>query len=237
MKYSVAFLLACGAAFGQPAFEVASIKPAADTPGTSFFFDRGKVEVKKGTVRGIIEMAYEVRDFQISGGPAWLNSDGFDIVAKSAPDGSGIPELRRKLQTLLAERFQLKVHHETKELPVYALEVGKKGTKLKAEEVSGSNGIRSDCGALFGTAAKMATLALVLARQLGRPVEDHTALTGTYTFQVEFMPDGGACAEKLPPGRPSIFTALQEQLGLKLEPTKGPVDIIVIDRVEKPSEN
>lgn len=233
-------LLSFGA-FGQQAFEVASVKPvkAGQARGPSFLFTQGGgLQVTNGTLKGLIEMAYDVRDFQISGGPGWVNSEGYDIVAKSAsgnPDGA-IPETRRKLQGLLMERFQLSVHRETKELPIYALAVGKNGSKLaEAGAAGGTNsGIRTDCGQMTGMKATMTNLAYTLSRQLSHPVLDRTSLTGKYDFQLVWTPDTACPA---PTEGPSIFTALQEQLGLKLETTKGPVEIIVIDRAEKAAAN
>jgi uncharacterized protein (TIGR03435 family) len=254
---------AWAAAFAQPAapaFEVASVKPSPpDARGSTYnFTNGGGLTVQNGTLRGIIEMAYDVRDFQISGGPAWLDTARFDIFAKSAAGDpqmqtatrqERIAESRRRLQTLLAERFQLKVHPETKQLPVFALVVGKNGSKLKnladvAADAGG--GISSGCGRMTGTRTQMANLALVLSRQLGRPVLDRTGLTGRYDFQMEWTPDNGPCAapaDGASPGAgsstdgPSIFTALQEQLGLKLDSTKAPVEIVVVDHAEKAEGN
>jgi bla regulator protein blaR1 len=258
-------MLGAWAAFGQPAasapaFEVASVKPSQpDARGSTFNFTTGGgLTVQNGTLRGIIEMAYDVRDFQISGGPAWLDTAHYDLFAKSAASDplmqtatrqERIAESRRRLQTLLAERFQLKVHRETKQLPVFALVVGKNGSKLKnladaAADAGG--GINSGCGRMTGTRTQMANLALVLSRQLGRPVLDRTELAGRYDFQMEWTPDNGpraAPAEGGSPGAgssadgPSIFTALQEQLGLKLDSTKAPVEIVVVDHAEKAEGN
>jgi uncharacterized protein (TIGR03435 family) len=227
-------LLAAAAAFGQT-FDAASIKPAAETPGSTFLFTHGGgLEVKNGTLRGLIEMAYDVRDFQISGGPGWLDATTYDVVAKGGPET--VPEKRLELQALLVERFQLQVHRETKELPVFELVVGKKGPHLKeAETAEGPSGIRGECGKMTGIHATMVSLAFGLSRQMGRPVLDRTALPGKYDFQVEYTPDSGPCAETAT--GPSLVTALQEQIGLKLEPTKGPVEVIVIDRAEKAAGN
>ncbi|SPE40919.1 conserved hypothetical protein [Candidatus Sulfopaludibacter sp. SbA3] len=234
-------ILAALPVFGQPAFDAASIKPSqvAEGRGSSFLFTHGGgVQVTNGTLRGIVEMAYDVRDYQISGGPGWINADVYDIVAKSASGDPAvsIPDLRKKLQTLLAERFQLKAHRETKELPVFALAVGKNGPKLTAAEpVAGSNsGTRGECGRVTGMNATMANLTFFLSRQLGRPVVDQTGLSGTYDFQLTWTPDNPCPA---PTDGPSLFTAVQEQIGLKLEATKGPVEIVVIDHVEKAEAN
>ncbi len=247
-------LFAAGLAFLQatvsaPAFEAASVKPAKfdDTHGPVFDFHPGGLSVTNGTLKGIIEMAFDVRDFQISG-PRWIDSARYYISAKlpgeETPDrAERIRESRRLLEGLLEQRFQLKAHRETKELPVYVLAVAKSGARVKeAQGASKSNGIRGSCGRMTGVEAPMAILAMVLSRQLGRPVEDRTGLTGKYDFELAWTPEPGSCkapadAPGPPEDGPSIFTAIQEQLGLKLESTKGPVEIVVIDHVEKPDEN
>lgn len=250
--------------FGQPAlplptFEAASVKPVkpGDVGGSTFqFIPAGGLKVTNGTLKGIIETAYDVRDFQISGGPSWVSSERYDISARAPgelrtrngapPDDIG--ETRRRLQALLAQRFQLKVHRETKELPVYALVVGKSGSKLVEGTASNAPaGIRRECGQMTGTRASMGNLAFYLSRQLERPVLDRTGLPGRYDFQLDWAPDSAPCsaaADGAGAGAaansadgPSIFTALQEKLGLKLESTKGAVEVIVIDHAEKADEN
>lgn len=253
----ILFFLAGLAAFGQPAapaFEVASVKASQpDARGSTFnFAPGGGLTVQNGTLRGILESAYDVRDFQITGGPGWMDSARFDIFAKTADPGmqSAGPEervrqTRLRLQTLLAERFQLKVHRETKDQPVLALTVARNGPKLKegADDpaVRGA-GIRASCGQMVGTRATMSVLAVVLSRRLGRPVVERTGLTGKYNFQLDWTPDEGPCAvpegsEPASVDAPSLFAALQEQLGLRLESSRGPVEVVVIDGVEKPAEN
>jgi uncharacterized protein (TIGR03435 family) len=251
-------------------FEVASIKSGApDTPGTMFQMQPdGGVRIVGATLRTLIAFAYDVRDFQISGGPGWINSDRFDIVAhaerssasQSAPaDPFRISDSQRaqtleRLRSLLAERFQLTVHHDNKEQTVYALVVAKSGPKLpeaKAGNISGR--MRMGRGQLDGQGVEMKMLATVLSNQVGRPVIDRTALKGEFDVKLEWTPDpgqGGGPFGPLgppPPGiepppppdpnGPSIFTALQEQLGLRLESQKGPAESLVIDRVQRPSEN
>ena len=255
-------------------FEVASIKPSGpDARGTSIqIVPGGGLRVTNATVKMLVTMAYDVRDFQVSGGPGWLNSERYDINAKS--EASAGPEnaapadprqmtddqrrtvqeqFRQRLQALLADRFQLKIHRETKEQPVYALVVGKNGHKLQAakEEASGPQGMRMGRGQLNGTRAPMQMLANLLSNQVGRPVLDKTDLKGSFDFKLEWTPDPGQGAgpfgrggpggpdapPPVDPNGPSIFTALQEQLGLRLESQRGPVEIIAIDSVEKASEN
>jgi uncharacterized protein (TIGR03435 family) len=235
------------------AFDAASVRPGApdDVRGSTFEFPPGGLKVTNGTLIGIIESAFEVRDFQILGAPGWAKSDRYNIVARSASgDGSvEISATRRKLQTLLSQRFQLKAHHETRDLPIYVLTTAKAGSKLKEENASNTPaGIHWTCGQMTGTRTSMANLTTYLSRELGRPVLDRTGLLGHYDFHVDWTPDSGPCAGSAPDDAgpravvsplsgPSLFTALREELGLKLESTKGPVEVIVIDSVEKPDHN
>ncbi len=248
-------------------FEVASIKPSApDQHGMSIMIEPGGVfRATNATAQEIVAMAYNVRDFQIAGAPAWFKSDHFDITAKP-PAGSAeeeeesrkmTPQQRKEMEdtfkarirALFADRFQLVVKQETKEMPVYALVVGKGGSKLKASEGdgTGNRGIRTQRGVMNGMQAPVKFLADSLANIVGKPVIDQTGLTGTYDWKLEWTPDQA----QLEPGAknqpessappelsgPSIFTAVQEQLGLKLESTKGSAPLLVIQRVEKPSAN
>jgi bla regulator protein blaR1 len=244
------------AASGQPpapAFDAASIKPSnPDAHGSTYgFAPGGGLNVKNGTLKGIIEMAYDVRDFQISGGPGWVSTELYDITAKTALDDlhsqpadqlDRRAEIRLRLQVLLAQRFQLKVHSETKELPVYVLVAAKNGSKLVGvanPEDSKASGIRSGCGQMTGTRASMAVLAITLSNQVSHPVREQTGLTGRYNFQLDWTPDAGPCSQPTAgaPDGPSLFTALQEQLGLRLEATKGPVELVVIDHAERADAN
>ena len=216
-------------------------------------------------LRAMITFAYDVRDFQISGGPGWMGTERFDVMARperAAADGledlSKMTDAQRKtvrdqmaerLRGLLADRFQLVVHKETKEQAIYALLVSKNGAKLQEVKNPGPRqGMSMNRGRLQGMAAPMEMLGQTLSNVTGRPVIDKTGLTGKYDFVLEWTPDVGADAraqgfgdgitQPAPaPGGPTIFTALQEQLGLRLDAQKGPVPNIVIDRAEKPSEN
>lgn len=255
-------------------FEVASIKPGAPAgsgriPMGIQFQRGGGLRTTNVTLRMLLTFAYEVQDFQITGGPSWLGSDLYDIQARSegSADATGAPDetqnmtegqrkvfvdqMRERLRSLLAERFQVVVHRETKEQPVYALVAGKGGPKLQESHETGSNRgrMRLGRGELEGTAIQLQFLAQSLSNQLRRPVLDKTGLTGNYDFKLTWTPDAaqgfggppvppGADAPPAPdPNGPTIFTAVQEQLGLRLESQKGPVDVIVIDRAERPTEN
>jgi uncharacterized protein (TIGR03435 family) len=269
-------------------FEVASIKPSdPNTQGITFRNGPGTVNISGATLKLLIEQAYDVREFQISGGPGWINSDRYDIVAKierdeKAPSNLQNPtdqrkameQQRERLRALLAERFQLKIRRETKELQAYALTLARGGPKLKESPLNdmspNPNGdqrqkplrgpmIRVGRGQIIGQYISLDFLAQLLAQQVGRPVLDMTGLKGAYDFTLEWTPDqaqgpgpgfggsgGPSIAKEAPqPANPapaessgvSVFAAIQEQLGLKLESQKAPVEIIVIESVEKPSEN
>ncbi|MGA3187847.1 MAG: TIGR03435 family protein [Bryobacteraceae bacterium] len=227
-------------------FEVASIKPSDPAArGTRVQLERGRFTGSNLTVKFLIQFSYEVREFQIQGGPGWIGTQGYDITAKGGGDATeeDVPPM---MQALLKERFKLVLHRATKELPIYALVAAKGGPKMKASASSGEKGVsmRTRRGLIEVQQITMAELATQLARILGRSVVDRTELAGEYDFKLEWTPDEAEPGGAREPGTiqvegtgPSIFTALQEQLGLKLESTKGPVEILVIERVEKASEN
>ncbi len=250
--------LAASFAFSQqaPKFEVASIKPSSSAEldaikrsGRSSLFPEQGISISgnRVTVLGLttitlIRAAFSLRADQFSGAPDWTATEPYDIAAQA---DSGIalsfPQVREMLQTLLADRFQLHFHRETKEGIAYALVVGKTGAKLKASAapeysthvIAGKSQVQMT---IFK--ATVAQLCARLSPFVGRPVTDQTGLTGLFDMKLEFAPeglDGVAGAE--PRDFPSIFTALQEQLGLKLESTKAPVEGFVIDRIEHPSSN
>jgi uncharacterized protein (TIGR03435 family) len=256
---------AVGMAFGQPApegpsFEVASVKPAAPASGGSASTDPGRLSYSHVTLTRLLTRAYNVRDYQISG-PDWLDSERYDVAAK-LPDNTPPDQVPQMLQTLLAERFKLALHHEQKEMPAYALVVARSGFKLKPVEDT-QGGLSLALGSLHSVKGKstLAALANALATSIGGPVQDMTGIEGTFDINLEWAPDDreqGAARLKfavrdgsdLPPGpgksldsspdapsRPSLFAAVQS-LGLKLEPRQAPVDIVVVDRAEKtPTEN
>jgi bla regulator protein BlaR1 len=241
-------------------FEVATIKPTKSTGGKGGILTPpgGGLRMGSVTLKGLIGLAYDVRESQISGGPAWISSETYDIEAKPerpdpsgpsnnpAPGSTAWKRLQQRLQSLLAERFRLVLHKDGKAGPIYALVVAKGGFKLQpvenADEIP--PGTMRDRGHITGRAGTMQMLATVLSGMLGRHVEDRTGLTGRYTYKVEYSPEfalegkasGEAPSDANSPG-PSVFTALQEQLGLKLESTRGTLETLVIDRAEKPSGN
>jgi bla regulator protein blaR1 len=268
----------------ENAFEVASIKPSdPETRGIMFRNSPGTLNIIGATISFLIQEAFDVREFQISGGPGWIHSDRYDVMAKierPAPpaEPSDVPDQRKameqqreRLRVLLEERCHLKIHRETKELQAYTLTPAKGGSKLKQaapiatdqDEKSPDRprgpSLRVGRGQIIAQSVPMDYLVQILARQLGRPVIDKTGLAGAYDFILEWTPESGpglgpgfggpgaSIPGKEPPrldgpapdeqNGSSIFAAIQEQLGLKLESQKAPTDILVIERIEKPSEN
>ena len=260
----------------QQAFEVASVKrDVSGEPGPVYYMFPA-FTARRATLRDLVTTAYEVYDFQVSGGPGWINSERYNIESKSegepsAPSRSYRTLQLRRLQTLLRDRFKLALHRETKELRVYELTVAKSGLKLRPLREGScigpdpKNALPSQaknpadyCGAVgidrrgryqAGTAS-MKDVADALTILLGRTVVDKTGITGTFRIELTFTPDvstvpaedagspGGPAGAASPTDRgPNIFTALQEQLGLKLESGKGLVEVLVIDNVERASEN
>ena len=224
----------------RPAFEVASVKPHPPAPGplrSSSSVEPGGINFTDVTLKGCIRAAYEVQPNRISGGPDWIASDRYDIVAKAA---SAVPKARLllMLQTLLEDRFQLRLHRETKELPIYALVAGKNGPKIHPGKEDGETEIGGGAHLIDSRGMTMKALAGVLSRlseEVDRPVFDMTGLAGVFdvTFDVEMEDKSATGADS----SQSIFTALQEQLGLKLEPRRGPVETLVIDQAVKASGN
>ena len=203
-----------------------------------------RVTLTAYTISNLVTDAYSLKDYQVAGATGWINSDRYDIAARSA--GEGAPtrdQARLMLQTLLTERFQLRIHRETKEMPVYALVLGKNGSKLKEKAADDAPPIMrmSSKGRevqMTFTSSPMEQLVTNLAHVPGvdRPVLDETGLAGRYDFQLNLAGDpGGNPATGL--AGESVFTAIEEQLGLKLESRKAPIGIFVIDHVERPSEN
>jgi len=240
------------AATGLPAFEVASLKPSGPQSRTIgiYTFPGGRITAENYTLAFLMEEAFSVQRFQILGGPRWIDEDRYDMVAKppansksskSTPPYPKAPpndEQRQMLQTLLADRFQLKYHCETKESPVYLLVKSKKELRLLDAKnkddypwVGGIPGGAINGKGIAGINISMPLLALRLSRYLGRPVLDQTGLEGSFDFKFEYATD-----DSQPDVISSIFTSIQG-LGLKLEPAKGPVQTLVVDHAEKPSAN
>ena len=252
-------------------FEVATIKLAAPDAYDTFveFAPGGRVNLTNMTLKAIVGFAWSLQPFQVVGGPPWIDSTRFVVTAK--PEGSAkSSELPAMVQALLADRFQLAVHHGTQELPIYALVLARKDGKLgprlteskqgdctpfdvsKARPQPGAARPRF-CGTsgvnpsrLTAIGIPISNLVPMLQMVLGRTVIDKTGLTGRFDLSMEWSPDetqalqGPPDAPKPAPADntgPSIFSAIQEQLGLKLASEKGPVDVLIVDHAEEPSPN
>jgi uncharacterized protein (TIGR03435 family) len=244
-----------------PTFEAASIKPNRSGESRRAFRigPGGSVTAINVTMRHIMWHAYGVQDFQIIGGPAWAASDRYDIVAR-AGENPRPDQLRLMLRHLLADRFALKVQAAKRDLPIYALVMaranGAPGPRLRAAEGACSTGGADaaapagpgpapGCGSIVGNGTlrtggiNLTRLAGELMGFVGRRVEDRTGLTGNFAIELEWSPDFQAdspqAAQRSADTRPALFTALQEQLGLRLEARTGPVDVIVIESVDRPT--
>jgi uncharacterized protein (TIGR03435 family) len=221
----------------QPlAFEVASVKPSPPgSNGMSIGLPAGRFTARNASLKLLMVNAFDIRTFQIVGGAGWMDSDRFDIEAKTPGNISG-KQGYEMLQTLLADRFQLKIHWETREMPIYTLVVEKNGPKLNPAKEDGRSMVSGrGRGRMDFQKVSLPTLAVNLAGNLDRIVIDKTGLSGEFDFTLEWNPD---LSQPDPDqSKPSIFTALTEQLGLRLESTRGAVEVLVIDHAEKPSEN
>jgi len=230
-------------------FEVASIRPAAgDYRGTNIHTDRARFTTRNASLAALIQFAYGIQTYQLSGGPAWVRDNRFDIAANYdyAEDGD-IPQtdqprlntrnerIRARLRHLLAERFQLRLREEMKDLPIYALTLDKGVHKMKPT-ATGSGSMNTNqnngVGTLRGDAVPVAHLTRVLSSILGRPVVDETGLDGLFNIELSWSDNSASEG-----AGPTMFTALREQLGLRLESKKGPVITYVIEQAEQPSEN
>jgi uncharacterized protein (TIGR03435 family) len=247
-----------------PEFDAVSIKAnkSGDFQMTMRPSRGGRLNATNVPLRNLITWAYMVRDFQISGEPSWVDSERFDVVTTSEANPRYDvlqPTLETMFQGVLADRFKLTSHRATKELPVYSLVVAKNGPKIHPVDEEGcpevppaDNPCRflrpTKFGQLTGKKAPMFILALLLSSMTGRTVVNKTDLKGSYDYTLDWTkylqppqvpPGGEATPVPLDPASVgvAISTALQEQLGLKLESGKGPVEILVIDHVERPTEN
>ena len=263
LRFSTPYLqiLLCGLAAAQTThFEVASIKPAdrAAIERSLRTDNAGGLNATNVPIRALITMAYGIRDSQLTGGPKWVDTDCYDVMAKpekmeGAPGFVGPSSitdeqrkvrddlLKERIRNLLTERFGLQVRKEIREEQVYTLTVTKSGPKVTPNTTPGARqGLTMNPERAQGFAAPMSLLAEDLADTLGRPVIDKTGLTEKYDWKLEWAPEATPGSTEAPlqvSAGPTIFTALQDQLGLKLESTKGPVEVYVIDHIDQPSEN
>jgi uncharacterized protein (TIGR03435 family) len=236
----------------SPKFEVATIKPSnPDGHGQGFDIQGRHVKTMKTTVNNLITFAYGLHARQIVGGPEWLDIERFDV--DGVPDVAGTPNLkqfRMLIQSLLADRFKLGFHHDQRDLSVYALTVGKNGPRL-TESVRKPNDLPDfsigKLGVLKVVNVTMRDFCIGMqAVVMDKPVVDQTGLTGRYDFALTWTPDQSQffqmgtripAPKDEPNAPPGLYTAIQEQLGLKLQATKASADVMVIDRLERPSEN
>jgi uncharacterized protein (TIGR03435 family) len=244
-------------ALESPQFDVNSVRQSGphheEGPGLWLAAD-GRLDARNCTLKQLIQTAYHVESFRIQGGPGWVTSDRFTVQAKGplvpinerapSPFRRSIPpEVRKMLQVMLADRFKLTLRHETQERSVLALTSVSEGPQLKSSRIAAdpsvtftigsAHGHRADISTvLTGKHADMALLAHALAQRLRRPVIDRTGIDGSYDFEFEFA-DQVTQAD----AAPYLSRALKTQLGLKLETQKGPVEILLIDHAEKPTEN
>ena len=235
-----------------PVFEVATIKPSRPGAQGRGLTMRGRNVVTINTpVSFLMSFVYGMHPEQIVGGPSWFESDNFDITGQ--PDIEGVPneqQIRHMVEKLLADRLKLTFHREKRELSVYALVVGKAGSKLTKNDTNPDGlpglGFRAP-GVMFVVNATMTNFAATMQMAvLDRPVVDQTGLAGRYDFNLTWTPDETqfkGMGLRVPPpadnanAPPGLFTAIQEQTGLKFESTKTPVEVLVVDRIEKPTEN
>ena len=254
-----------------PAFEVASVKPNTSGDGRVLMSPQpgGRLNLVNVPLRLMIRYAYRVQDFQVVGGPDWLSTARFDVVAKAEGGNPSQEDLQLMLRSLLADRFKLVVRPDKREMPTYSLVParadGKTAAQLRKSDANcgpatapgapPAPGQLPSCGSMLGfgnlkaRGSTMAALASTLSTFAGRIVVDRTGLAGGYDVDLNWTPDqiprpaGGGDQPvqvngvTIDPNGPSLFTALQEQLGLKLESARGPVDVLVVERAEKPAED
>ena len=255
---AVAF--AAAMAYAQPAdpaltFEVASVKPnqTLSTSTSINWAGGGTLNCTNVTLRGLIEFAYNVQDYQLLNAPSWVGAEHFDIMAKPDPEAAkaepignkyseaAATRMRMRTRALLAERFGLALHTETKEGSIFALVQAKGGAKLKPTETENGPQISWNDKSVKCKKVTMLRFAeVVLANRMGRKVMDKTGLNGEFDFEMSFVPDPAPPKEGAPINDligPTFSVALQEQLGLRIESAKGPEDYLVIEKIDRPTAN
>jgi len=240
-------LLPQAAVTARSSFEVASIKPSTANEPKYYKFNVGDDRFLGTNIslKDWIKIAWAVTDFEMTGAPQWTASANFDIDAKAERPVRSVDEGFQMLKSLLEDRFILKVHRETKEMPMYALVVGRNGPKMKlsADQTGATGGPREIAlGRIAGEAMPVSMIAGILTGLSGRRVLNNTGLASRYDVDLRYTPDPGQALGAIPepadsPDEESLFGALQTQLGLKLESTRGPVEILIVDHVERPSAN
>jgi uncharacterized protein (TIGR03435 family) len=247
MKFLLLAFVVVACQAQSPAFEAASVKISSGEQ-VRMRREPGRLAITNFSLRAMVRYAYDVEDMQISGGPPWFASDRWDVAATAGREITEA-ERRRMLQTLLDDRFKVAIRRESKELPVYALVVAKGGSKLTLGTAGNPERVELNVSGagmhqMRAQSVPLSTIAKVLTGQAGRIVLDRTGIAGSFDYQLEWVPDpanmpmiNGAKPDGSKLDGASIFTAVQEQLGLKLESAKGPVEILVIERAEKATEN
>jgi uncharacterized protein (TIGR03435 family) len=258
MRPAVLLLMATLVSYGQrgtepPKYEVASIKPDTDNDFRyAFRIERdGTLHAAGITLKRLMMTAYSAQGFRFFGGPGWVAARRWDVQAKPSRAATD-DQIRPMLRALLGDRFQLHVHSETRNMPVYELVVDRNGSKVPTvKDANAKPIVRVAAGSIELTNNTSATFASQLSYALAQPVIDKTGLSGNFDFAIRWTPepgeDGGPTTAGLPPETPattpstqdgpSIFTAILEQLGLRLKSARGPVEVVVIDDVQMPTAN
>jgi uncharacterized protein (TIGR03435 family) len=222
----------CGALCqSPPRIEVDSVKASyADPSNSGVTTGHGRIHADNVTLKRCIMSAWSVGPQQVVGGPDWLNTDRFEIEARADQPVDDDAALMVLLRGILADRFKLSLHHESRPVEAYVLEVAKNGPKM--EKTAGGESIDlSHNGGIDSKNATMQHFAEVLSRQMDLPVVNRTGLSGQFNLKLEWTPQYATDAG------PGIYTAIQEQLGLRLRAERTPIDVLVIDHVERPSQN
>ena len=228
----------------DPDWEVASVKPSDpnDTRGQHINFRGRHVVLLDTTVEQFLLLGYGVQKSQLAGEPDWVKTQRWDV--DGIADAEGVPSLKQlqsMMRKILAERFGLQAHHEQREMPVFALTVAKGGPKIIANTSDPNGWMNQQNSEANGRHvedlknASMADLALILQFHVDRPIVDQTGLKGRYDFKLQWTMDEAQTAAA--DASPGLFTAIQDQIGLKLERVKAPADTLVIDKVERPGAN
>jgi uncharacterized protein (TIGR03435 family) len=250
MRSLFVFALSGAALVAQtsPTFEVATIKPNKSGGGVGIGIGPdGLFDATNASLSMLIKFAYDLHSRQIVGGPSWLETERYDITGKPNPAKPSGSQMKTMVQKLLADRFQLTFHRDKREIPVYAIAIAKSGPKLTKSDGDPNGNPTFGAGPRIinlknGTIAEFASILQGAGSIVDRPVVDQTGLgSARYDFTLKWTPDdpqpGDEARADIANAPPDLFTAFQQQLGLKLESTKAPADVLVIDRVEKPSAN
>lgn len=230
------------AADAHPSFAVATIKLHDPNVGIQQFNTSGdRVNIRNQTVASMLSFAYAIHSHQIVDAPDWIFHERYDVEGKTDTEGEpSLHQFQEMVQKLLGDRFQIKFHHDKRELSVYAIQLAKSGAKLKltadrkADPDWKADGRGTEMTQTYRNAS-MSDFVLGMQSFLDRPLVDQTGLTSRYDFTLRYTYDEARATD--PNAPPGLFTAIQEQLGLKLQPAKAPADVLVIDAVQKPSEN